>query len=162
MKRFYQLFSFPPFSCTRWALSYWSPKSGITIIGFPLAKLSVTVLLPPWVMTWKLNITNEHTKSTFNFYSPDQQWVKFEFVAGKPVPNSWPEGRTSKPTVLLKRYICRVSCQERRQFCSLNPRQCTPLSQGRDRSAYQFSEQSPQAIQKVPEFLGGRRLHEQY
>ena len=29
----------------------WSQKSGSRIIGLPLWKLSVTVLLPPWVMT---------------------------------------------------------------------------------------------------------------
>ncbi len=40
-----------PSSSTRWALSYWSQKSGSTIIGLPKWKASVVVLLPPWVMT---------------------------------------------------------------------------------------------------------------
>ena len=40
-----------PSRATRWALSYWSQKSGSRIIGRPSWKHSVTVLLPPWVMT---------------------------------------------------------------------------------------------------------------
>ena len=40
-----------PVSSTRWALSTWSQNSGSTIIGLPWWKASVTVLLPPWVMT---------------------------------------------------------------------------------------------------------------
>ena len=40
-----------PVSSTRWALSTWSQNSGSTIIGLPWWNASVTVLLPPWVMT---------------------------------------------------------------------------------------------------------------
>ena len=35
----------------RWALSYWSQKSGRATIGLPKKSDSVTVLLPPWVIT---------------------------------------------------------------------------------------------------------------
>ena len=38
-------------SCTRWALSCWSQKIGISTIGLPKCMASVVVLLPPWVMT---------------------------------------------------------------------------------------------------------------
>ena len=40
-----------PVSWTRWALSYWSQNSGRTTIGLPKCRHSVTVLLPPWVIT---------------------------------------------------------------------------------------------------------------
>ena len=35
----------------RWALSYWSQNSGSTTIGLPKWRHSVTVLLPPCVIT---------------------------------------------------------------------------------------------------------------
>jgi hypothetical protein len=35
----------------RCALSYWSQKRGSTTIGLPWCRHSVTVLLPPWVIT---------------------------------------------------------------------------------------------------------------
>ena len=40
-----------PVSSMRWALSYWSQNSGSTTIGLPKCRHSVTVLLPPWVIT---------------------------------------------------------------------------------------------------------------